>query len=136
MDRKTQNHMVFAFLYKIISPRSTNVNRFEFDEAGAPNIGAPALSLFFIAVVEQVGEAACDIVHFSLFIRIIGMAVHVKSCEEVAVTCVILYLLYRERCIIGEEADTGVPEFVKSYVRKFVFVEEFYEVMCYTVRRY
>lgn len=51
-------------------------------------------------------------------------------------TRVVLYLLYRERGIIGEETDTGVPEFVESYVRKLVFVEEFYEVMCYTVRRY
>ena len=64
------------------------------------------------------------------------MAVHVERREEVAVTCVVLYLLYRECCIIGEEADTGVPEFVESYVRKLVFVKEFYEVMRYTVRRY
>ena len=92
--------------------------------------------LSFIVVSKQVGEAACDIVHFSLFIRVIGMAVHVECSEEVAVACVVLYLFYRECGIIGEEADTGVPEFVKSYVRKFVFVEEFYEVMCYTVRRY
>ena len=102
----------------------------------AHRTGTPALSLSFIAVAEQIGEAACDIVHFSLFIRIIGMAVHVKRREEVAVTSVVLYLLYRERGIIGEEADTGVPEFVESYVRKLVFVEEFYEVMCYAVRRY
>lgn len=96
----------------------------------------PALRLSFFVVYEQVCETACDIVNFSLFIRIIGTAVHVECSEKVTVTCVVLYLLYRERCIIGEEADTGVLEFVKSYVRKFVFVEEFYEVMCYTVRRY
>jgi hypothetical protein len=104
--------------------------------AGAPYSGTPALRLSFIAVAEQIREAACDIVHFSLFIRIVGMAVHVERREEVAVTCVVLYLLYRERGIIGEEADTGVSEFVESYVRKLVFIEEFYEVMCYAVRRY
>ena len=104
--------------------------------AGAPYSGTPALRLSFIAVAEQIREAAGDIVNFSLFIRIVGMAVHVERREEVAVTCVVLYLLYRERCIIGEETDTRMPEFVKSYVRKLVFVEEFYEVMCYTVRRY
>ena len=136
MDRKTQNHMVFAFLYKIISPHSAKVNRFEFDEAGTPSIGTPALRLFFIAAAKQIREAACDTVHFCLFIRIIGMTIDVKRREEVAVTCVVLYLLYRERCIIGKEADTEVPEYVESYVRKLVFVKEFYEVMCYTVRRY
>ena len=36
-------------------------------QAGAPDIGTPALRLF-ITAAEQVGEAACDIVHFSLFI--------------------------------------------------------------------
>ena len=43
--------------------------------AGAPYSGTPALSLSFIAAAEQIGEAACDVVNFSLFIRIIGMAV-------------------------------------------------------------
>ena len=45
--------------------------------------GTPALRLFVTAAAEQVGETACDIVHFSLFIRIIGMAVHVE-CTFVA----------------------------------------------------
>ena len=74
--------------------------------AGAPDIGTPALRLFIIAAAEQIRETACDIVHFSLFIRIVSMAVHVERREEVAVTCVVLYLLYRERGIIGEETDT------------------------------
>lgn len=74
--------------------------------AGVPYSGTPALRLSFIAVAEQIREAAGDIVHFSLFIRIVGMAVHVERREEVAVTCVVLYLLYRERGIIGEETDT------------------------------
>lgn len=74
--------------------------------AGAPCSGTPALRLSFIAVAEQIGEAACDIVNFSLFIRIVGMAVHVERREEVAVACVVLHLLYRERGIIGKETDT------------------------------
>ena len=52
-------------------------------QAGIPDIGTPALHLFVTAAAEQVGETACDIVHFSLFIRIIGMAVHVE-CTFVA----------------------------------------------------
>ena len=74
--------------------------------AGAPYSGTPALRLSFIAVAEQIREAACDIVHFSLFVGIIGMTIDVKRREEVAVTCVVLHLLYRERGIIGKETDT------------------------------
>ena len=60
--------------------------------AGASYSGTPALRLSFIAVAEQIREAAGDIVHFSLFVGIIGLAVHVESREEVTVTCVKLSL--------------------------------------------
>ena len=77
---------------------------------------------------------ACDIVHFSLLCRIIGMAVHIKCREEVSVACIVLYLLHRKRRIIGEEADTGVPESVELDVRKPFCIEQLVEVRCYAVR--
>jgi len=43
---------------RIIPHISANVNRFEFDEAGAPDTGTPALCLFFITAAKQVSEAA------------------------------------------------------------------------------
>ena len=66
MDYKTQNHIYFAFLYRIISLLNANVNRFEFDEAGTPHIETPVLRLFIIVAAEQIRDAACDIVHLSL----------------------------------------------------------------------
>ena len=94
---------------------------------------APALRLFFIATAEQIGEATCDIVHFSLFIRIIGMTIDVECREEVSVTCVVLYLLHCKRRIIGEEADTGVPESVELDVRKMVLIKQLSKIMRYTI---
>lgn len=40
--------------------------------AGVPYLGTPAICLFFLIGIEQVGEATCNIVHFILFIRVIG----------------------------------------------------------------
>ena len=58
-----------------------------------------ALCLFF-AAVKKVCEAAGDIIHFSLLGGNIAVTVNVKGCEEVAMSCVVLYLLYVQESVI------------------------------------
>lgn len=50
------------------------------------------------------------------------------SREEVAVTCVVLNLLYRERRIICEKADTRMPQSMNLYMRQIISVKKFPEL--------
>lgn len=97
---------------------------------------APALCLFITATVEEVGEAAGDIIHFSLLGGNIAVTVNVKGCEEVAMSCVVLYLLHRERSIIGEKTNTGVPECMEPDMRKPIFIKQLWEMRSDAVRSY
>ena len=88
---------------------------------------------FLTLLYHQQTQMSTDL---SLTKQALPITVHVERREEVAVTCVVLYLLYRECCIIGEETDTGVPEFVELDMRKIVLVKQLSKIMRYAVRCY
>ena len=71
-----------------------HVNTFEVIKQELSVAKVPALVLLFITIAEPVSETACNIVHFTLFSRNIGMTVYIERCEKVAVPSVILYLFH------------------------------------------
>jgi len=78
-------------LYQILTQMSTNLRLIK---QALSTLKAPDLCLFIIAAIEQVGKAACDVIHFSLFRRIVGMTVYIKSCKEVSMSGIVLYLFH------------------------------------------
>ena len=64
------------------------------------------------------------------------MTVHIKSREEVTVTCVVLYLLHCKRRVIGKETDAGVSECMELDMWKIVLVKQLSKIMRYAVRSY
>lgn len=58
------------------------------------------------------------------------------SCKKVAVFCVVLYVLHWKRRIISKNIYTGMPQSMKLYMRKSIFIKQLYKMPRYAVRSY